>query len=391
MRHASPFLLFLLAAFPLPADELRTLTGKNVTGVLASIDDTQVIVKSDAGPVVTPLSQVLAVNIRPSRPIDPGTKYSDIRLIDDTILHCTKTAFLGQDVELTLLSGAVVKLPQSFIVSLVRDAQNSNLKDKFDALAGKRIKRDRIVIVRDGELNALEGSLGDVDAKGTTIKFKSESTGTVVDVPFERLHGLVFYRTEAPAESPLCKVYDTAGNSLMAVKLAHDGMKLTVKTTFGASIVLPQDAVARLDFNLGKLTFLSDMEPAKVLERSGIGLVHRYRRDVNLDGEPILLDKQYGKGLSMHAYTELEYNLAGKYKELKAILGVDPRTGSDSQPKVSIYCDGVEQFSETISGKKIRPLALSVKDVGTLKIVVSSRNAFDLYDHVTLAEARVSQ
>jgi hypothetical protein len=133
------------------------------------------------------------------------------------------------------------------------------------------------------------------------------------------------------------------------------------------------------------------MQPAKVIERSGIGLVNRYRKDVNLDGEPILLDKQYVKGLSLHAHTELEYKLGGKYKEFKAILGVDGRSGADSQAKVTIYCDGAEQFSEIVSAKKIRPVAINVKDVGVLKIVVSSRNFLDLHDHATLAEARVSQ
>ncbi len=73
--------------------------------------------------------------------------------------------------------------------------------------------------------------------------------------------------------------------------------------------MLKRETVARLDFNIGKLTFLSDLEPAKVVERSGIGLITHYRKDANLDGEPILLEKQHAKGLSLHAHTELSYQL----------------------------------------------------------------------------------
>ena len=65
--------------------------------------------------------------------------------------------------------------------------------------------------------------------------------------------------------------------------------------------------------------------------------------------------------------------------------------GPASQPLVTIYCDGEKRFSETITAKAPRPISLNVKDVGTLKIVVSSRNELDLHDHVTFAEARVSQ
>ena len=127
-------------------------------------------------------------------------------------------------------------------------------------------------------------------------------------------------------------------------------------------------------------------------EKSGIGLVVRYRKDVNLDGEPILLDgKQYGKGLSMHAHTELEYNLGGKYKDLKGLLGADTRIAADSQATVTVWCDGEKRFSEVITAKELKQLNVNVKDVQTLKIVVASRNFLDLHDHVTIVEARVSQ
>src|SRR5262249_22283605 len=146
-----------------------------------------------------------------------------------------------------------------------------------------------------------------------------------------------------------------------------------------------------LDYNLGKLTFLSDLEPARVVEKSGSGLVTHYRKDMNLDGEPLVLNtRSFAKGLSMHSYTELEYNLGGKYKDFKAILGVDTRVG-ESQALVTIECDGARVFSEKVSAKDRRPLALNVRDVNRLRIIVSSRNFLDLHDHATLAEARVSQ
>ena len=158
------------------------------------------------------------------------------------------------------------------------------------------------------------------------------------------------------------------GNSLVATKL---GVRTTA-TSGDDHASAPRSpssktALARLDFNLGKLTFLSDMEPAKVVERSGIGLISRYRKDANLDGEPIILEKQHAKGISLHAHTELDYKLDGKYKEFKALLGVDTRTGADSQAMVSIYCDGEKKFTRTVSAKMPQPIAINVKDVTTLQ------------------------
>ena len=374
------------------ADELRTLGGKNVTGTLTAIKDGELVLKeTGGGTVVTPLAQVLALDIRQPKGIPIGTKYVAVKLVDDSVLHCESVRFQGNEAEIKLLSGASFKLPVNFIVWLVHEAQNAPLRKKFDEHLAQKSRRDRIVILRDMDLNALEGTFGDIDPKGTTIQFRRDGA-EAINILFERLHGLIFYRSDVPSETPLCRVFDVDGNTLIATKVSFeepDRFELT--TTFGAKIALKRDTLAKLDFNLGKLTYLSDIEPAKVVERSGIGLVTRYRKDTNLDGEPIILEKQHAKGLSLHAHTELDYNLAGKYKEFKALVGVDVRTGSDSQALVTIYCDGEKRFSEIVSVKAPRNIALNVKEVNTLRIVVSARNFLDLHDHATLADARVSQ
>ena len=58
---------------------------------------------------------------------------------------------------------------------------------------------------------------------------------------------------------------------------------------------------------------------------------------------------------------------------------------------MTIWCDGDKRFSEVITPKAMRPVAVNIKDVQTLKIVVAARNFLDLHDHVTFADARVSQ
>jgi hypothetical protein len=381
-------LLFACGAFAV-ADELRGL-GKNASGKLQSINDTEIVFKTDGGPVATPIAQTLWVDVAPIQPIANGTAYSLIRLTDDSTLRCIAWSIKKATLEATLTTGVQLQLPMAAVSQIVREANNAELLKKWEPISTQKVRSDRIVVNRDGVLNPLEGNLGDADETGKTIQFKREGADAI-GVPIEKLHGLVFWRPDTPAESPIAKIIDRDGNVIQALKVKLDNGPLQVKTLYATEVSLPLEKVAKLDFQRGKLAFLSDLEPAKLVEKSAIGLPVRLKKDVNLDGEPIFLDRAYPKGLSMHAYTEVEYNLEGKYKELKGFLGVDPRTGSESQAEVTIYCDGEKRYSEEVTAKALRPVAVNVKDVSNLRIVVRSKNPLDLHDHVTFADARVSQ
>ena len=58
---------------------------------------------------------------------------------------------------------------------------------------------------------------------------------------------------------------------------------------------------------------------------------------------------------------------------------------------MTIYCDDRIVFSKTITAQKVEPVNLDMRGVKVLRIVVASRNLLDLHDHVTFAEAQVSQ
>src|SRR5262245_24364008 len=82
------------------ADDLTTLDGKKVTGSLSSISDTAVIVKGAEGAVSTPLSQALLLTLRDVKGLGGDAVYSDVQLLDDTVLHCKSVKFLGKNVDL---------------------------------------------------------------------------------------------------------------------------------------------------------------------------------------------------------------------------------------------------------------------------------------------------
>jgi hypothetical protein len=388
---------------------MQTLDGKLVTGDLVSISAKEVEISTPGGAVKTPLALVLDIKLQSTRPLPATTKRIDVELIDGSQFKCKEDGLVikGGDVELSLLSGQTIKLKLKDIAHYLRDAQNPVMQQKFREILKKKVKTDRILrLVRDNDGNILKdkngnpdifttaGAIGEADAQGKRIEFTPER-GNAGKPPLSIIYGMTFHRPDATSLPTACMVYDTNGSVLVANKLtaATDTVKLTTGT--GIKLDLDKKAVARLDFNIDKLRYLSDLEP-KVVEKSGSGLVVHYRRDHNFDDDDLRLEgKSFRKGLCIHAYTELEYDLRGNYKELKLFIGVDDRIGTGSKALVTIECDEEKKFSKEITAKTkdylTKPLAISVKGVTKLRIIVSSKNLLTLHDHVTLADAKVTQ
>jgi hypothetical protein len=277
-------------------------------------------------------------------------------------------------------------------LTILRDAEKQALKDQWAKLLKSKKRVDRIFVVRDGDLNSIEGAFGAIDEAKQTIQFKPDAAPQI-EPALEKLQGMQFARTDAAPEGNQCKVIDIDGNLIVAAKLVFDGAKFTVTTPYGQTATFDGKLIARVDYNLGRLIYLSDLD-AKLAPSAFLGGFNPVRKNLNLDGNPIMLaDKQYPKGLSIYAGAELEYDLGKKYKKFTALLGADSRIAEEGQGKVTvaIYCDREKRFTEVVSTKAPLPISVDVKDVSTLKIVVSGTNFTNFAGHATLANAQVSE
>ena len=400
------FLLLLLFGSSSLGADLRTLAGKTMTGEVVGINDKSIILKTEAGEVATPLADVLELKLQDPGSLPSGTKYSDIELIDGTMLHCTRFAIKKREAELTVVPGIEVRLPLASISYILSGADDAKLREEWQKFLPKRGNRDILVPKTGGVGNFLEGTFGEGDEKGTRIEFERAGGGKVL-AQLTQIVGLVFFRKadQLPSTDKAFKVHDANRNLLVATKLALGPKGYTITTACGAKVDYldaNKPLVARLDYSGGKLTFLSDLEPIRVEETSNVDRIDHYRRDKNLEDRALKLAnmtdengtstvKTFGKGLALHSRTVLVYDIGGDYKDFKALLGVDEDVGGDSRVKLLIEGDNRELFSTEVKrGDKPRPITLDVKGVRHLRITVSSE-FLDLGNHLDLVEARVSK
>ncbi len=399
----------LLAALTLsPGADLQTLAGKTISGELVGLDRQTIVLRSSAGDSIrVPVADVLQVTL-PAPDGPPRGAHTAVELTDGSVLLCSAIAIKGGTAELTMIQDVKVTLPVTAVFTILRDAHEPKVRQEWQDFVSKRGRLDMVVVRADDKLNGLEGTFG--PGTGDAIEFTASGADQKRTIRLNRVQGLIFVQKADPeAPAPLCKVSDNAGNVLVAADIVLNAHGLTVTTVSGARVTLPDaKPLVKLDFSKGKLAYLSDLTPTRdavtistlavtgekpTLATLDDSQLFPYRKDVNLDNQPLKLNgKQYAKGISLHAGTQLVYPLGADYKEFRAVLGVDDGVGTESRVDVTIEGDSRELFrGQTKAKESPKPLALDVRGVRDLRITIRAIGLDDFGSQASLADAKVSK
>lgn len=140
-------------------------------------------------------------------------------------------------------------------------------------------------------------------------------------------------------------------------------------------------------------TFLSDM--STVSEVNAWGPMERDRSNGEqgaADGLTITLNGiTYGKGLGVHANSDIRYNLGGSCNTFYSDIGVDDEVGSNGSVVFQVWTDGVKVFdSGTMTGSSTtQQVSVGVTGVNELRLVVTDSGNGNGNDHADWANARV--
>jgi len=382
----------LLLTSVLPAAELNTLKGKKLSGDLVAINDQSIVLKTAAGDVTTPLPEAMQLQLATPAEVKFPDKYTDVELIDGTLFHCKSFALKGKTIEFVALPEKKITLPLSKVAYILNEAQDPKTQKEWSEIFADRGKRDRFFLRKDDRLDGLEGTFGEVDADGKSIPFDLAGGGSR-KLPIDKLVALMFNnRLEGNIPPMACRVIDAHRNVIVAHKASVKDGKLTIETVAGAAIEYPTlQPVVMLDYSKDKVVFLSDM---KFKEENLFGeTTVRCAKDVNLDNQPILVDGNvYQKGLVVHAGVVLTFDLAGDYKEFKAVLGYDFTANSITDVKVAFVADGRPLYSADVHrNEKPQPITLDVKKVRQLKVTVTPTEGLFIGRQVAFADAKVTK
>ena len=226
---------------------------------------------------------------------------------------------------------------------------------------------DRLFL-RSGE--PIEGILDSIEKTG--IRFGSETLGELL-YPYDKLRGIELARFDSAAGDPpaggseaasLTAVVQMADQSSLSGRLEGlDGETFRLDHPILGPLRIDAPAVVQVSFRGGRCVFLSDIEPSATREHLGALLVLElpHRRDRSVLGAPMRMGgRHFAKGLGVHAYSLIEYELGGKYRRFQATLGLDESARPD--PGAPPETGGAVVFRVRVDGETAFEAALAHDD-----------------------------
>ncbi len=419
-RLATPHLATLALAFIVqaavaasPVVEVKRLDGGTSLGTLVAIARDKVTVDTGEATQTHTNRELFSVGF-------PDTYLDDTVLPPERPRNITFTdGSVIQSVDLTVADGrATIALQDSDpIVASTRTIQSVRFFSPAPELAqqwrsiesAEDIKGDVLVIrktqiVEDQDgieqeivgLDSLEGVIYEVDDAGVGFEFD----GTRVSVPTHKVEGLIYFRRgTSRSVEPTAQLLLVDNSKWNMRSCEVDGDLLNGISVGGVRVSVPLSKVMKIDYSIGNLVFLGDLEPASFEWHPNVPTFatkgsatswYKLHVDRGFDA-PLSVDSQsYEKGLALRSETKLAYRLTQDFTRFAAIAGIDDRYRAEGNVTLTILGNGKELLSESIAGNKQLDIDIGIAGIRRLEIHVGfGEDETDRGDYLNLGNARL--
>lgn len=342
------------------------------------------------------------VNIKATASADPKLTFDPaaptpaldarVYLVGDEQLFGKLESIGEEAVALTTPWGDRVDVPMSRVIGIYMGmADHKESPESFAKRLKARGAEDLLLArAKDGEVVPIAGIVEAAKDNKLTFRYQDKSR----NVALKQVEGLVLASRPDPAPpTEVRPTFALAGGIAVsgrwaAIEAAH----WQVETPWGQTLKLPAADVRTVRFRGGRMSYLSDLTPSRVEETPYFGRKSPFRKDVNLEGGPLLVDGQkYEHGLAVHSRSELTYDLDRRYATFEAVVGFDDAAKKKGRVDCRVFADGKEIYANPDLRADAPPirLALDVAGAEQLRLVVDYGPNEDTGDRLIWADARL--
>lgn len=298
----------------------------------------------------------------------------------------------GNDSKLTFRSESLgdMALDNKFIHALTFTPKDRPAQDVIDGfLKGPKQKED-LLLTPKGE--SLSGYLEKFSDKDLNFNAGGQSRAYAFDaIVALRLAPLEDFKAGA---DPVATLILRDGSRVTGKILGVKEKKLKIEALNAQPWTVPAEALSSIEFKGGKMVYLSDLAPTAVEERPYVGgapLVFRWRKDRSAAGGKLSPNgKDFERGIGVHSYSKLSYNLEGQYAKFLCDAGLDAAATPGAACAWKILVDGKEAATGLAkAGEKPQPVKLDLKGAAKLDLICDYGPDDDAGDLLDWAGARL--
>jgi len=309
-------------------------------------------------------------------------------LLDAPKLFNTQTR--GLQIPLSAIEGMVLRVPPDV--------------KRLDSIAAKlRAQRPQTDVVTLVNGDRISGTVAEYDEARPDGGLRVRGEGGERNVPVEDVASLALNAAlvKSPRLSDPRVIVSLAGGNRLLVTSAEvltggdAQVRLQVAGGFHVDVEKLKDIVGIQPLG-GRVTYLSDLEPAAYRHVPYLKLAWPFHADRNAEGGPLRAGGQtYIKGLGMHSPSRLTYRLDGKQQRFQAQVAVDESAGRDGSVRALVYVLDGQQWKQAFASDTIRggdkPLDVSVDVSGAraITLVVDPADRGDQRDLANWLDARL--
>jgi hypothetical protein len=365
------------------------LDGEAVAGTLESVSEDAVQLVADLGAVTVPADEIASVQFashveKPQR--DPECV---VYLSGGGRLHGALGDAEADSLLLRTRFGDRTIVPFRVISHLELEINRPGQAARellAAALADRKPGAD-VLIGGSEEPKAIRGTLVELGRQSGEFIFSDRTRR----IKTQTVYGVVF-ASAAEAASQGVLVHLTDGQIVAGVLSSGDAKAITIEAVFGQVLTIPVGDVQQIEWRSSRVVHLSDLRPATFTSR---GVVHEswpYRLDRSVGGEPMALGgRPYSRGVGVHAYSLLTYEIGGAYETFAATVGIDDAVRPAGSVEFIVIADGEEVLRVgPLSGEdEPAQIRAPIAGVKSLTLVVDYAEGADLGDWANWAAARL--
>ena len=339
-----------------PEVQVNMMDGTTVSGNLTAASAGEITIQCDGKAVTVPSEQLLSVT--PKVPPEPSGESPTawIELVDGSKLSGAGFTVKNGTAAIAL-DGTVYRIPTSAIRNVRFSKPGDPASPVWPAKVGADAMSDLLAVRKKDTVDFNEGVLVSVNEDHVLFQLEGET----IPVARTKIDGLIFFHKAGDTlPEPKCIIEECNGRRISARDFLLSKGKLEISTSLGLVHLIPVENITRIDFSIGKVVYLSDLEPDSVrwtpyLDIRGASeAMEQYyapRRDEGREHQPLVTGgKKYTKGLGLYSRTEMTFRLPAGAKKFKALAGIDDSVRDVGGVRLVISTDGKKIFDKSITG-----------------------------------------